>query len=90
MEDFEHLMSAMGMLEAIVQNNWQEIRMHEKRMKTKMDANQERMEAKMVAQHKRMMARMDSQLQKMDTTLTVIPERLNKMDTTELEAIAEQ
>jgi phage-related minor tail protein len=48
--------------------------------------NQEKMMVMSHAHHKRMMARMDSQIEKMEDAVNVFKERLNKMDTTDLEA----
>jgi ribosome-binding ATPase YchF (GTP1/OBG family) len=54
-------------------------------MESKMDANQGKMMVKLDAHHERMMARMDFQLEKMEAVVDVFEERLNKMDTTDLE-----
>jgi hypothetical protein len=55
-------------------------------MLTKMETNQERMDAKLDAHHERMKARMESELEKMEASVGVFEERLNKMNTMDLEA----
>jgi hypothetical protein len=55
-------------------------------MLAKMETKQERLDAKLGAHYERMMARMESQLEQMEAALDVFKERLNKMDTTNLEA----
>jgi hypothetical protein len=52
----------------------------------KMETNQEKIMAKLDGHHERMMARMDSQLEKKEDTVDVFEERLDKMDTADLEA----
>jgi hypothetical protein len=59
-------------------------------MRTNREHLKEEMMAKLDAHHKRMMARVDSQLEKMEATVDVFEERLNRMDTTDLEANQEK
>jgi nitrate reductase NapAB chaperone NapD len=52
----------------------------------KMETNQEKMMVKLDAHQERMMTTMDSQLEKMEAVVYVFKDRLNKMDTMDLEA----
>jgi hypothetical protein len=55
-----------------------------------MEADQEHLKEEMMAKsdapHERIMATMDSQLEKMEAVVDVFEERLNKIDTMDLEA----
>jgi hypothetical protein len=54
-------------------------------MKDGQEFLKEEMLAKLDVHHEKMMVRMNSQLEKMDAAVDVFEERLNRMDTTELE-----
>ncbi|XP_023720006.1 uncharacterized protein LOC111871262 [Cryptotermes secundus] len=75
----EHLVAVIEKMDAKIEAN-----------KEKIETNQEKVIAKLDAHHESMMARLGSQLEKMEATVDVFKERLNKMDTTDLEAVAEQ
>jgi hypothetical protein len=55
-------------------------------MRTGQELLKEEMLAKLYAYHERMMARMDSQLEKIEAVVDVFEERLNGMDTADVEA----
>jgi hypothetical protein len=55
-------------------------------MLTKMETDEERTDAKLDAHHERMMAGMNSELEKVEDAVGVFEERLNRMDTMDLEA----
>jgi hypothetical protein len=46
MADFESLVSAIGMLEAMTQNKQEKMKTNQERMKAKLETNQENMKAK--------------------------------------------
>jgi valyl-tRNA synthetase len=67
-----------------------EIRTNREEMRAGQEHMKEEMMAKLNAHYKRMIVRIHSQLEAMEAALDISEERLNKMDTTDLEANREK